>query len=229
MVPAQDRRGTRGERRGREPVDGSGARWWTGQHQAQTALRACPEAVRRATRPLAPCARARSRILRFPRTGLDPRTSGRRYPQGVRCLVGPAAHRTNLGQDRLDSAEAHPTRSAARRAGHRAVAHREMASTQKGAEHNGQSIWFIDESGFYPLPAVVRSCSPRGHTPVLREWSMRDHLSAFCAISPEGAVHLVMQGGGVQLQNRRRLSPAPSAGGPGQAPHPLGRLAYPPR
>jgi transposase len=73
------------------------------------------------------------------------------------------------------------------------VAHREMASTQKGAEHNGQSLWFIDESGFYPLPAVVRSYSPRGYPPVLREWSTRDHLSAICAISPEGAVHLAMQ------------------------------------
>lgn len=138
-VPAQDRRGTRGERRGREPVDRSGARWWAGQAQAQTTLRACPEAVRRATRPLAPCARARSRVLRFPRTGLDPRTSGRRYPQGVRCLVEPAAHRTDLGQDRLDSAEAPPTRSAARRAGHRAVAHREMPALKKGPSTTGRA------------------------------------------------------------------------------------------
>lgn len=44
----------------------------------------------------------------------------------------------------------------------------------------------IDESGFYPLPSVVRTYAPIGQTPILREWWTRDHLSAISAISPEG-------------------------------------------
>jgi transposase len=42
------------------------------------------------------------------------------------------------------------------------------------------------QSGFYPLPSVVRTDAPMGQTPVLREWWTRDHLSAISALSPEG-------------------------------------------
>lgn len=52
---------------------------------------------------------------------------------------------------------------------------------------------FVDESGFRPLPAVVRTYAPRGQTPVLREWLTRDHLSAISAISPGGALYLAVQ------------------------------------
>ncbi len=61
-----------------------------------------------------------------------------------------------------------------------------MAGHQKGAAAQRQTILFIDESGFYPLPSVVRTYAPVGHTPILREWCTRDHLSAISAISPEG-------------------------------------------
>ena len=44
----------------------------------------------------------------------------------------------------------------------------------------------VDESGCYPLPRVVRTEAPVGHTPIVREWWRRDHLSAISAISPEG-------------------------------------------
>ena len=47
----------------------------------------------------------------------------------------------------------------------------------------------MDESGFYPLPAVVRTYSPRGHTPVLREGCTRDHLSMIAAVSAQGQLH----------------------------------------
>jgi transposase len=52
---------------------------------------------------------------------------------------------------------------------------------------------FIDESGFYPLPSVVRTDAPVGQTPILREWWTRDHLSAIAAISPEGKLHFHSQ------------------------------------
>jgi transposase len=61
-----------------------------------------------------------------------------------------------------------------------------VASDQKGAEAQPQTILFLDESGFYPLPSVVRTYAPAGQTPILREWWTRDHLSAISAISPEG-------------------------------------------
>jgi transposase len=61
-----------------------------------------------------------------------------------------------------------------------------MAGPQKGAEAPQQTIFFIDESGFDPLPSVVRTDAPMGHPPLLREWWTRDHLSAIRAMSPEG-------------------------------------------
>ena len=38
----------------------------------------------------------------------------------------------------------------------------------------------------YPLPRVVRTYAPVGHTPVLQEWWTREPLSAISALSPEG-------------------------------------------
>jgi transposase len=66
------------------------------------------------------------------------------------------------------------------------VARGDLACHHKGAQAHQQTILFIDESGFYPLPGVVRTYAPVGHTPLLREWWTRDHLSAISAISPEG-------------------------------------------
>ncbi len=50
-------------------------------------------------------------------------------------------------------------------------------------------MW-IDESGFYLLPARVRTYAPRGQTPVLRVPLTRDHLSVISAITPEGKLYL---------------------------------------
>lgn len=51
----------------------------------------------------------------------------------------------------------------------------------------------MDESGFRPLPSVVRTWAPRGHTPILREWLTWDHLSAISAITPAGELYLSIQ------------------------------------
>jgi transposase len=77
------------------------------------------------------------------------------------------------------------------------VARRDLAGHQKGAEAQGQPIFFIDESGFYPLPSVVRTYAPVGQTPILREWWTRDHLSAISAISPEGRLYFHAQEGAI--------------------------------
>jgi transposase len=39
----------------------------------------------------------------------------------------------------------------------------------------------------------VRTYAPIGHTPILREWCTRDHLSAISAISPEGKLYFQSQ------------------------------------
>jgi transposase len=68
-----------------------------------------------------------------------------------------------------------------------------VARHPKGAQAQQRSIFFIDESGFYPLPSVVRTYAPVGHTPILREWWTRDPLSAISAISPAGKLYFHCQ------------------------------------
>jgi transposase len=60
-----------------------------------------------------------------------------------------------------------------------------------------QTLLFIDESGFYPLPSVVRTYAPIGQTPILREWRTRDHLSAISALSPAGKLYFHCQDGAI--------------------------------
>jgi hypothetical protein len=43
------------------------------------------------------------------------------------------------------------------------------------------------------VPSVVRTDAPVGHTPLLREWWTRDHLSAIEAVSPEGKLYVACQ------------------------------------
>ena len=94
----------------------------------------------------------------------------------------------------MESAKTSPPRPPARRSRHCPVARRDLAGHQKGAEAQEQTLLFIDESGFYPLPSVVRTYAPVGQTPILREWCTRDHLSAISAISPEGKLYFYSQG-----------------------------------
>jgi hypothetical protein len=59
---------------------------------------------------------------------------------------------------------------------------------------------FIDESGFYPLPSVVRTYAPIGQSPIIREWWTRDHLSATSAISPGGKLYSHCQEGALHSE-----------------------------
>ncbi len=68
-----------------------------------------------------------------------------------------------------------------------------MARPQQGAQEQEPSLFFIDESGFYPLPSVVRTYAPVGQTPIVREWWTREHLSAISALSPEGKLYFQSQ------------------------------------
>lgn len=50
------------------------------------------------------------------------------------------------------------------------------------------TLVFVDETGLYLLPSVVRTYAPRGHRPLLDEWQTRDHLSVMGAVTTTGKV-----------------------------------------
>ena len=86
----------------------------------------------------------------------------------------------------MEPAKACPASPPARRRGDCPVARGDRSRHHKRAAAQPQTILFLDESGFYPLPSLVRPYAPVGQTPMLREWCTRDPLAAIRAISPEG-------------------------------------------
>jgi transposase len=64
---------------------------------------------------------------------------------------------------------------------------------KKKAQEEGYTIVWIDESGFYLLPMVVRTYAPVGKTPIIRQWVSRDHLSAIGAITADGKLYMLVQ------------------------------------
>lgn len=70
---------------------------------------------------------------------------------------------------------------------------RALASFEKRAGAEGRTIVWVDESGFYLLPARVRTYAPRGQTPILTVPLTRDHLSAISALTPQGRAFLQVQ------------------------------------
>lgn len=57
---------------------------------------------------------------------------------------------------------------------------------QRQAQLERRGLVFVDESGFYLLPAKVRTYAPRGKRPLLRVFETRDHLSVMSAVTPQG-------------------------------------------
>ena len=68
-----------------------------------------------------------------------------------------------------------------------------MARVKKKAKRAGRLILFVDESGVYLLPGVVKTWAPRGETPVLQHHLTNAHLSAISAVSPDGALYFQVQ------------------------------------
>src|SRR5262245_31296047 len=64
---------------------------------------------------------------------------------------------------------------------------------QRQARRERRVLVFVDESGFYLLPGVVRTYGPQGRTPVLREWQTRDHLSVMGGMTPHGKVYTLVR------------------------------------
>jgi len=57
------------------------------------------------------------------------------------------------------------------------------------AQKEHQTLVFVDESGFYLLPGVVKTYGPKGLRPILKEWQTRDHLSVMGAVTPQGKAY----------------------------------------
>lgn len=68
-----------------------------------------------------------------------------------------------------------------------------MAPTQKKAIAENRTVVFVDESGFYLLPALLRTYGLVGKTPIIYEYLSRDHLSAISAITPEGKLYMMVK------------------------------------
>ena len=52
---------------------------------------------------------------------------------------------------------------------------------------------FVDESGFYLLPMVLRTYAPTGKTSLIREHLTHDHLSVMSGITPGDKLYMTVQ------------------------------------
>jgi transposase len=134
------------------------------------------------------------RSLGLPGTGLAPWTNRRGDSAGVWCALPPESCRSLAQDAALESPKACSASPPAGRSEHGPLAPGDLAGHQQGAQAHGQSLFFIDASGFSALPSVVRTYAPVGHTPILKEWWTGDHLSAMSAISPDGKLSVHCQG-----------------------------------
>ena len=75
----------------------------------------------------------------------------------------------------------------------RATQREEAARNQKKARDEDRTLVFVDESGFYLLPFVMRTYGPRGDTPIIKEFLTRDHLSAISGITPDSKLYMMVQ------------------------------------
>src|ERR671918_2288473 len=79
------------------------------------------------------------------------------------------------------------------RSSHPALEKGALARLEKKAREEGRTIVFVDETGCYLLPLVVKTYAPRGQTPVLRTPLSRDHLSLISGITHHGWLHARVQ------------------------------------
>jgi transposase len=61
------------------------------------------------------------------------------------------------------------------------------------ARRERRALVFADESGFYLLPAAVKTYAPKGQAPILDEWQTRDHLSVMGGVTPQGKVYSLVR------------------------------------
>ena len=70
---------------------------------------------------------------------------------------------------------------------------RSWPELQRQARRKRRTLVFVDESGFYLLPGVVRTYAPQAQTPVIREKVTRDHLSVMGGMTPTGKIYTLVR------------------------------------
>jgi hypothetical protein len=68
-----------------------------------------------------------------------------------------------------------------------------MAGAEKQACLEGRTMIFVDESGFYRLPGLVRADAPCGQPPILRSVCTRDHVSVMRGITMDGRLSTLVR------------------------------------
>jgi transposase len=63
----------------------------------------------------------------------------------------------------------------------------------KRSRRERRVLVFVDESGFYLLPGVVKTYAPEGRTPALRAKLTRDHLSVRGGMAPSGKIYTLVR------------------------------------
>jgi hypothetical protein len=160
--PRQLGGGARRQRRGRQPMDEACPGRRSGVPPAPPTTR-CPTATDdRPAGSTAPTLAARPRGLWLPGATLDPQPDGRRHASGIGRFLSSTAWGPLMRSPPTEPAEAGATRSPAARGGTGALARRALGGHQTGTDAPRQTIRFIDESGFDPLPSVVRTDAPIG-------------------------------------------------------------------
>jgi transposase len=64
---------------------------------------------------------------------------------------------------------------------------------EERSRREGRALVFVDESGFYLLPGVVKTYAPKGRAPIVDEWQTRDHLSVMGGVTPQGKVYSLVR------------------------------------
>ncbi len=103
--------------------------------------------------------RTRGGELRFPRRFVDLSTRGKGHRTRVGCEVPPLPRQPHSERAGLDTPEAYSASQTAQGSRDPAMEDRAMARVEKKAVQEGRTIVFIDKSGFYLLPMVVRTWS----------------------------------------------------------------------
>src|SRR5260221_645117 len=127
---------------------------------------------------------------RVPRRRVDRRAGGRGDPTRLRRALPSRPRQSAAAPAGVEPAAASRAGDATRRGGHPAVVRTALAGAQKGAEAEGCTVVWVDESGFYLLPLAVRTWAPRGQTPLLQVKLTHDHLAAMIGITLDGRLFL---------------------------------------
>src|SRR5215211_6718344 len=125
---------------------------------------------------------------------MDVREGSRGHPQRVRRCLPPRARKPFAQEVEVEFAEARASSESAGRRSDRTLERGALAFSEKGAIEEGRTILFVDQSGFYLLPTVVRTYAPIvGQTPILYEQLSREHLSVMSGITLEGKLLMMEQ------------------------------------